>query len=407
MKNVSFLVAFLAFLQVAAGSRAFGQDFLSDDARRTVEEALDLTGEDISKELASLVAQLELDAEQLSSQLENWVESNSDELEAWSDKHSPQWEAWGERFGKKLEHLTKDQENAWSQWAQGYEKNLERLTGELESSDLSALQLERLVKQNLKSISKMPLGQLVDQALEEGLGELGSAPWASLGELGELASAAVEEPAGDLARAISSTAAKGEKFVRDRQKADSTSPGEYQANAQTRREREFGQLKLTNSGRLRALKNLKQRGNLTDDELERVDLLMGAVEKQNADIVARFLRGKQAESPNLDPPSRIESPSREQLKTFLEREVKRHEDSLRKLKEELKQLRDHSQNELRKSDMTFRTVASRAPQGIAGQPFKLAPASSNRARQIGSQPFQRDGRDGKANRKPVNKITQR
>ena len=71
MKKASFLVAFLAFLQLIAGLRsAQAQDRERQQDRRTVEEALDRAGDDIGEELESLLNQLGQTSDQLGGSLE-------------------------------------------------------------------------------------------------------------------------------------------------------------------------------------------------------------------------------------------------------------------------------------------------------------------------------------------------
>ena len=103
-----------------------------------------------------------------------------------------QWEAWAKRMEQKMERLARDQEGEFQKWAQQYEKSWERLGDQLESSEVDPEVIGELVEQNLKMLSELPLGKLVDQALQDGLGELSTAPWESLDELGALAEKALD-----------------------------------------------------------------------------------------------------------------------------------------------------------------------------------------------------------------------
>ena len=192
------MVAFLAIVQVMFGVRIAQAQERIPPERRTVEEALDRAGQDIGKELEDLFDQLEISGDKLGEKLERWAEENSDELEAWSDKYGEQWEDFGERFSKSLERLAEDQEGVWTEWAERYEKDIERWADRLDSDELTAESIGGFVESNLEMLSKMPLGQMVDQALEDGVGELRDAPWDSLGELGKLASSALQEPIKEL-----------------------------------------------------------------------------------------------------------------------------------------------------------------------------------------------------------------
>jgi len=194
----------LAVTQILLGSRtAQSQNLRLDqdrhDDRRTIEEALDVAGEDIGEELEQLLKQLDTTAGKIGQKFERWAEENAEELEAWSEKHGAKWEKFGERFGQTMESIADDQEGIWSRWAKRYERDLKRWEQDLQSDELSAENIGRFVDDNLEALSRMPLGQLVDQALEDGIGELRKAPWDSLEELGLLAQDALQEPVDELA----------------------------------------------------------------------------------------------------------------------------------------------------------------------------------------------------------------
>ena len=377
MKKVSFLVAFLAFLQLASASRTFGQDRLSNDARRTVEEALDLAGEDIGEELEHLAEQLGLSADRLGAHLERWAEENSEELEAWSEKYSEEWEAWGERFGKKIERIAEDQEGVWGTWAQGYERDLERFMDRLESSEEFAPdQLGNFVEQNLRSLSKMPLGQLVDQALADGVGELSKAPWESLEELGVLAQDALEEPLAELTEVFEENSDERqaiEKGARKLSRAVERFTDDLERNISDDRDRNS-----LEDARISALKSLRDRGDLSDAQIERIDAAIKTLEDVGA--LQRDKSQRQRVSDEMQK-RRIDLSKRDQIRSKIEREKR---------------------SEQRESDRKFRVRDSLSQKGVDGKNSKGTQASARSNRNAG-QPFQRDGRDGKANRKPVKK----
>ncbi len=399
MKKVSFLVAFLAFLQIASGSRTFGQQRLSDEHRRTVEEALDLAGDDVGQELEALVGQLGLTAEHLSEHLERWAEENSEELAAWSQKHSRDWEAWGERFNQKMERLGKDQENVWGQWAKDYEESLSRWSEELESADeLAPRQLGEFVEQNLRSLSKMPLGQLVDQALEDGLGELSSAPWQSLEELGQLAQDAFEEPLSELTEILDEDSGERrslEKSTKELRRALGRLQDDVERNISDSDQRVQVRDSVEDP-RVRALKKLRQRENLSDTQRAQIDAMIRTIEDAN---VVRDREVPRSQN--------IEVPRRDQIKAKIEREKQRHEETLRQFNEDLRRSSEDSRrDDVRKSDSRNRKLDSRAPKRSDGKNDSGGGKKAARARQDFSQPFQRDARDGKQSRKPAKKVTE-
>ena len=408
MKKVSFLVAFLAFLQLASGARTFAQDRLSNDARRTVEEALDLAGGDIGEELEHLAEQLGLSADRLGAHLERWAEENSEELEAWSEKYSEEWEAWGERFGKKIERIAEDQEGVWGKWAQGYERDLERFVDRLESSeDFEPEQLGNFVEQNLRSLSKMPLGQLVDQALEDGVGELSKAPWESLEELGVLAQDALEEPLGELTEVLGENSNERqaiERGARNLSRAVEQFTDDLERNVSDDRvadqDRNSRRQDSLEDARISALKNQRDRGDLSDAQIERIDAAIKTIEDVGS--LRRDKNQRRRVSDEMQE-RRIDLPKRDQIKARIEREKRRHEETLRQFNNDLNRSSEESRrSEQRESDRAFRARDSRSPKGVDGNNLR-GDQPSARSRQSSGQPFQRDGRDGKANRKPVKK----
>ena len=404
VKKVSFLVAFLAFLQLASGTRTFAQQRLSDDARRTVEEALDLAGDDIGEELENLADQLGVTADRLSAHLERWAEANSEELEAWSEKYSRQWESWGERFGKKIERLADDQEDVWGRWAQGYEKDLERWAERLESADgLAPDQLGDFVEQNIKSLSKMPLGQLVDQALNDGLGELSEAPWESLEELGVLAKGAFEEPLAELTEALQENSderraiERGAKSLGQAAEQLKTDLGRNISDDRPGREVRIRDQRPRDSledARISALKKLRQRSDLSPQQVDQIDVAIKTIE----DMISTRLHQQRADGTR----DRIAVPDRDQFRAKIEREKQRHADTLQQFNDDLRK----SSNEVRREkqraiDRRMRVKDARSDKGIEGNNLRGDQSKSARARKNAGQPFQRDGRDGKANRKPI------
>jgi len=359
------MVAFLAVLQLTMGARlAQAQQRLPQD-RRTVEEALDLAGEDIGAELEELFEQLGTTAEKIGQKLEIWAEENSEELEAWSEKYGHKWEEFGNRFSKKMERMASDQEDVWNQWAQRYEKSLERWSDQLENEELSAENVGDFVERNLDMLSKMPLGQLVDQALEDGLSELGDAPWESLDELGQLAKSALEQPLDELSgltidgvkakRALEDKAREmGRTF--DRLKDDI---GRNLSDSKTpeRIRRDDNRL----DARIRALKELRQREDATPVQIQRIDQMIDAIrdlKKHSSDLkpTAETRQG------------RVDVPRRDQIQERIRREKQRHAEALDQFNDDLKRSSEASRNiERQKLEMKWKTEDARKAKRVDGK----------------------------------------
>lgn len=392
MKKVSFMVALLAVTQILLGSRtAQSQNLRLDqdrhDDRRTIEEALDVAGEDIGEELEQLLKQLDTTAGKIGQKFERWAEENAEELEAWSEKHGAKWEKFGERFGQTMESIADDQEGIWSRWAKRYERDLKRWEQDLQSDELSAENIGRFVDDNLEALSRMPLGQLVDQALEDGIGELRKAPWDSLEELGLLAQDALQEPVDELAgltiegakarRALDRSAQKMGRSLRqlsedlERNISDSDLQGLLD-NEPAPREL------LDQDPRVKRLKELLQREDINKQQRQSIEEMIDAI------------RSSDLRPTNRDRQT-IDVPRRDQILEKIQREKKRHAETIDEFNMDLRRSSEDSlQKQRRNRDIEWQKKDSRAPQGPDGKSLDLPPRSNN-AQQF---KFFRDG-DGR------------
>ena len=134
--------------------------------------------------------------------IEKLVEEHGKDLESWAEKHASEWEQWAERFESRMERLAKQQESSWEKWADDYSKRWEDWAEGLESGEFKPEEMHKLIDKNLEMLSEMPLEQLVDGALKEGLGELKNAPWESLGELHELVGGSIEQALKEMEKEI-------------------------------------------------------------------------------------------------------------------------------------------------------------------------------------------------------------
>ena len=375
MKQVSFLVAILAFLQIASGSPAIAQQRQSDDDPHQ---------------------QIELSAEKIGEQLEHWAQDNSQELEAWKKKYAEQWESWGQRFAKKMEQLAADEEDVWGHWARKYEQDLDRWTQELESSELAPRQIGQFVQKNLKTLSRIPLGQMVDQALEESLGELSEAPWESLGELGEIAKQAFEEPINELSKILDKKSNKQQAIERNAGGiGESLEQFDKAVDRENSAKKENPEAGDRADPRIKALKKLREREDMTRQQRARIDELIQTI--QDASHLKTDLKGEADASDRAgDRESRIDVPRTDQIKEKIQREKNRQSqrDSIRSGKSIQREAQQTSDQESKK-------LSARLPKRVDGKNLDRAQKKPTNPQKGASQRFQRDGRDGKANRKPA------
>ena len=392
MKKVSFMVALLAVIQILLGSRtALSQNLRLDqdrqDDRRTIEEALDVAGEDIGEELEQLLKQLDATAEKIGDKFERWAEENAEELEAWSEKHGAEWEKFGERFGRTMESIAEDQEGVWSQWAKRYERDLKRWEDHLQTDELSGENIGRFVDDNLEALSRMPLGQLVDQALEDGIGALRKAPWDSLEELGLLAKDALQEPMDELAgltiegakarRALDRSAQKMGRSLRqlseDLERNITDSDLLDRLDDQPARDELGGQ-----DPRVKRLKELLQREDINQRQRQSIEEMIDAIRSSDLKPAARARHA-------------IDVPRRDQILEKIEREKKRHAEAIDEFNLDLRRSSEDSlQMERQKRDSEWQEKDSRTPKRPDGKNLDLTPRSGN-AQQF---KFFRDG-DGR------------
>ena len=159
------------------------------EASESVNEAAAEVGETIE----AVTEQVAEASEELTQRLEEWMEEHGKELGSWTDKHGDEWGDWAEQFEKRAQTWAKGQERQWESWAQKYTKEMEGMAEKLEDGDMSSDQIESLVKKNLRMLSAIPIGDMIQSGLKEGLGELEGAPWQSLDELKAVAGNALAD----------------------------------------------------------------------------------------------------------------------------------------------------------------------------------------------------------------------
>ena len=134
------------------------------------------------------------------------VEVDSEQIEAWAEKHAGEWESWAEKFEQKMEKWAAGQEKQWESWADNYSEQWEGWAEKIESGEIKPEEIQQLVEKKLKMLKDMPLGDMIEGALKEGLGELENMPIESLGELHELVGGSLEQALKTMEKEISDTA---------------------------------------------------------------------------------------------------------------------------------------------------------------------------------------------------------
>ena len=412
MKHVSFMVALLAAIQLLMSSRlSQAQNFkLKQDPRsdrRTFEEALDTAGHDIGQELEELFEQLDIDSQKIGQRIERWAQENSDELSAWSQKYGDQWEAFGEQLESTIESIAEDQNDVWSRWAERYERDLELLSDELEQEQLTGENIGKFVDRNLAALSKMPLGDLVDQVLEKGVGELRSAPWESLEELGLIAKDALQEPLeefseltidGAKARRALKRNAREMRRILDRLKDDigrnisdsdllELSDEEAQHDSENFDSETYERAYETDR-RIMRLEDLLRRDGVTEQQRQAIQDMIEAIrnsgEEDQTNKRPRY-NGDASSGRTID------LPRRDQILKKIERENKRHAQALEEFNQDLQRSAESSLENLRqKSDLQWRKKDQRKPKAWGEKPFD----SQSRSGKADQFKYFRDG-DGR------------
>ena len=182
-----FLIALFATTQLASISVAQDEvDLVIDDDQQ----------EDEGDGIRILIngKEFEIDGKQI----ESFIEENGEELEDWAERHAKAWEKWAEKFEKKMESWAEETEEEWEEWAEKYSGRWEKWADKLEADEIKGEELGELLESNLEMLGDMPLGELIEGALKNSLGELEDAPFESIDELGEIIGGAIEQSLGAL-----------------------------------------------------------------------------------------------------------------------------------------------------------------------------------------------------------------
>lgn len=386
------MVALLAVIQILMSSRlSQAQDLrLKQDAhddRRTVEEALDAAGEDLGEELEELFKHLDATSQKLGQKIEHWAEENSEELSAWSKKYGDQWEAFGEQLGSTMESIADDQQGLWSRWAERYERDLELWANDLEKDQLTGENIGRFIDSNLEALSKMPLGKLVDQALEDGVDELRNAPWDSLDELGLLAKDALQAPLEEFAeltidgaktrRALNRSAREMGRTL-ERLKDDigrNISDSDLLDLIDDEVLGDSGSQEIENDPRIKRLKELLEKDGVTEQQRQAIEDMIDAIRSSAGGSDQAMERPRRSGAGRSN--RTIDVPRRDQILEKIEREKKRHAEALQDFNRDLQRSTENSlQNQRQKSDIQWRERNQRNYKGPGGKNLESQSGSS-------------------------------
>lgn len=196
MKRSQILpIALSGFLSIATAATAQAQESPNDVAEQ-VHDVTDAAGgaaEAIGETMDDVAEQVGEVSEEFSKQLEKWMDEHGDNLKGWTDEHGQDWQAWAKQVQGRTEKWAESQNRQWGQWSKHYEAEMKSLTGQLNQEDLSAEDVGKLIDKNLDMLSKMPIGQMIEEGIKEATGGLKSAPLESLDGLKDIAGEAYED----------------------------------------------------------------------------------------------------------------------------------------------------------------------------------------------------------------------
>ena len=222
--------------------------------------------------------ELEIDEEQI----ESFFEGRGEEIEAWAERHAEAWERWAEKFEAKMERWAEESEEEWEEWAEQYSDRWEKWGDKLEAGEIKGEELDKLLESNLEMLSEMPLGDLIEGALKNSLGELGDAPFESLDELGNIVGGAIEQSLETLEQELEGGIAGLDiNVVTGKQRRGTENLNEALERLQGSLEKKRGQLEKNADRKLARMKELLARKkDLSEEDVDKI------VEKLKDDLAA-------------------------------------------------------------------------------------------------------------------------
>ncbi len=374
-QKLYFLIAIFACFDLATATRIAHAFAPQND--ESIEATIDELGDEVGDALEQLAESLAKSADRLGEHFEEWAEEHAEELDDWSAKYAQKWEGWADGLERKMEKFAGDQEGIWADWASDYEQKWDRWASQLESEEIDAEAIGELVERNLKMLSEMPLGQMVDQVLRDGVGELGDAPWESLGELSELAKSAMQQPLDEFAQ-MSETGSRErtaiDRSVRDLQRTLGKIADQTRSQKGASKE-ELSRSEVEIQARSRALKKLLNRDDLSDRQRQRLNDMLATLSDAEAMLAAKSndrsrdnLRSRSnARPPRDDSRKRSRDAARFQnerdIRARMDEEKRRHEETIKQFNEDLRRSSEAS----RKAEAKRREAESRRDKRVDGK----------------------------------------
>ena len=210
-------ISSLLALASTATTQSQAQEKPSDVAEQ-VQDAGDAAGDaaeaigETMDEVAEHVGEV---SEEFSKQLEKWMDEHGENLNGWTNEHGKDWQTWANSVQGRAEKWAEAQNKQWGNWSQVYETEMKSLTAKLNQEDLSAEEVGKLIDKNLDMLSKMPIGQMIQDGIKEAASGLKSAPLESLDGLKDIAGEAYKDSV-KAAEEVASTGAAEAMMSRDK-----------------------------------------------------------------------------------------------------------------------------------------------------------------------------------------------
>ena len=188
---ISSLLAFTS----ATTTESYAQEKPSDVAEK-VQDAGDAAGdaaEAIGETMDDVAEHVGEVTEEFSQQLEKWMDEHGENLNGWTNEHGKDWQTWANSVQGRAEKWAEAQNKQWGNWSQVYETEMKSLTAQLNQEDLSAEDVGKLIDKNLDMLSKMPIGQMIEDGIREAADGLKTAPLESLDGLKDIAGEAYKD----------------------------------------------------------------------------------------------------------------------------------------------------------------------------------------------------------------------
>ena len=178
------------------------------DAAGDAAEAIGETMDDVAEHVGEV-------SEEFSKQLGKWMDEHGENLNGWTNEHGKDWQTWANSVQGRAEKWAEAQNKQWGSWSQLYETEMKSLTAKLDQEDLSAEEVGKLIDKNLDMLSKMPIGQMIENGIKEAADGLKTAPLKSLDGLKDIAGEAFQDSV-KAAGEVASTGAAEAMMSRDK-----------------------------------------------------------------------------------------------------------------------------------------------------------------------------------------------